>query len=146
MMQSEAEQYWGVLYRGRPRARITAADYEEAIQALIEAKSQLEPDGDNCHVCHDSGHQAWECPHNPLAMARIAAAARGADGSALPWRCFHCGEIFADFESAQEHFGHNRAVVAECRRKFICTPCAGTGFTDLGRAAQLDSSAVEQGA
>lgn len=88
-----------VVYRGKPGGRITAEDYEEAIQKLQEAKSQLQPDGDNCHVCHDSGHQAWECRHNPLAMARKAALMEH------QWRCFHCGEVFTDAKWAAEHFG-----------------------------------------
>jgi len=88
-----------VVFRGKPGGRITAEDYEEAIQQLQEAKSQLQPDGDNCHVCHDSGHQAWECHHNPLAMARKAALMEH------QWRCFHCGDVFTDAKSAAEHFG-----------------------------------------
>jgi hypothetical protein len=55
---------------GRP----TFADYEEAIADLQHAQIQLEPDGQNCSVCHDSGHQAWECHHNPLIRARMAVA------------------------------------------------------------------------
>lgn len=132
---------FSVCYRtGRP----TKADYEEAIEALLEGMSQLEPDGDNCHVCHDSGHQAWECHHNPLVMARRAAAARAIDGSALPWRCFHCRQVFHREEEAREHFGKNAYVVAECRRRYICIRCAGTGFTDLGDAANKGPNAKTQ--
>ena len=65
-----------VVHRGKAWGRITAEDYDEAIQDLQQAKTQLQPDGDNCHVCHDSGHQAWECHHNPLAMAREASKMR----------------------------------------------------------------------
>ncbi len=96
--------------------------------------SQLEPDGDNCHVCHDSGHQAWECHHNPLVMARRASAARATGGSALPWRCFHCDQILHTVADAQDHFGKDPRVVAKCRRRYICITCAGTGFTDLGNS------------
>lgn len=46
--------------------RFTVKQYDAAIEALQSAKTQLEPDGDNCHVCGDSGHQAFECGHNPL--------------------------------------------------------------------------------
>jgi hypothetical protein len=50
--------------------RFTVKQYDEAIEALRNARTQLEPDGDNCHVCGDSGHQAFECGWNPLvAMA-----------------------------------------------------------------------------
>jgi hypothetical protein len=53
---------------GRP----TVADYDEAIETLRIAKTQIVMDGKNCAVCHDSGHQAWECHHNPLVRARWA--------------------------------------------------------------------------
>lgn len=46
--------------------RFTIAQYDAAIQALTDAKQQLEPDGNHCAICGDSGHQAWECGHNPL--------------------------------------------------------------------------------
>ena len=46
--------------------RFTVEQYDRAIEALQEGKTQLEPDGDNCHICGDSGHQAMECGHNPL--------------------------------------------------------------------------------
>lgn len=96
---NDEERYCGVIYRGKAFGRITAEDYDDAIAELREAKTQLEPDGDNCHVCHDSGHQAWECHHNPLAMARQAAHMRH------QWRCFHCGDVFTDEKLAAEHFG-----------------------------------------
>ena len=109
---SEAESVNGipfsVVYRGKAFARITLEDYNEAIAELKEARTQLEPDGDNCHVCHDSGHQAWECRHNPLVMARRAAQMEG------EWRCFHCGAVFTDSEAAREHFGSNEDVFAQC--------------------------------
>lgn len=94
------ESMFGVVYRGKPWGRIAARDYDDAIQELIAAKTQLGPDGDNCHVCHDSGHQAWECHHNPLAMAREAASMRH------QWKCFHCGDVFTDTKLAAEHFGN----------------------------------------
>ncbi len=72
-------------------------DYEEAIEALRDAQGQLMPDGRNCAVCTDSGHQAWECHHNPLVVARA--------NSRDAWRCFHCGRIFRTPEAALEHFG-----------------------------------------
>jgi hypothetical protein len=46
--------------------RFTAEQYDAAIQALQDGKTQLAPDGDPCHICHGGGHQAWECGFNPL--------------------------------------------------------------------------------
>jgi hypothetical protein len=46
--------------------RFTAYQYDKAIEALTNAKTQLEPDGNCCAVCGDSGHMAFECGHNPL--------------------------------------------------------------------------------
>lgn len=45
---------------------LTKEGYERALEQLKDGMTQLEPDGDCCHVCHDSDHQAWECRHNPL--------------------------------------------------------------------------------
>lgn len=49
---------------------ITASDYELAIKRLRDAMTQLEPDGQNCAICEDSGHQAFECRFNVLAKAK----------------------------------------------------------------------------
>ena len=50
--------------------RFTEKQYEQAIQNLQLAKTQLIPDRQNCAICEDSGHMAWECGHNSLlAMA-----------------------------------------------------------------------------
>lgn len=62
--------YLASVVRRGGSGRITADEYDEAIRDLQDAKAQLQPDGNNCAVCHDSGHQAWECHHNPLVMAR----------------------------------------------------------------------------
>ena len=60
--------------------RFTKEQYEKAIEALKEGMTQLEPDGDNCHICGDSGHQAFECGHNPLlAMSMCRQIAEQAD-------------------------------------------------------------------
>jgi len=85
--------------RREASGRITAEEYDEAIRDLQDAKMQLQPDGNNCAVCHDSGHQAWECHHNPLVMAR-----RGVKAE-LEWRCFHCGTVCHTQEAAVAHFG-----------------------------------------
>ena len=89
----------GVCYRGEIGGFITAEDYDEAINNLMEAKKQLKPDGNSCLVCGASCHQAWECHHNPLAMAR-----RDAKELAT-YRCFHCGQSFMGHDEAAEHFG-----------------------------------------
>lgn len=91
---------------GRP----TAEDYSEAIEALMDARNQLEPDGRNCVVCGDSGHQAWECHHNPLVMARRFSAIMHAE----LWRCFHCNELFSSEATAREHFGKAEDEIARC--------------------------------
>lgn len=91
-----------VVYRGKPGEQITLQDYIEASSAIRDAAMQLEPDGNCCRVCGDSGHQAWECHHNPLVMAR-----RGAQKE-QEWRCFHCGAVFTNPADASEHFGHRR--------------------------------------
>jgi hypothetical protein len=73
----------------------TEEDYREAIEALQRGMTQLAPDGHNCAICEDSGHQAWECHHNPLNAMK----------DYWGWRCFHCGRLFLDSEAAKEHFG-----------------------------------------
>lgn len=92
----------GVIYRGVPGERITAEDYRDAIHDLESASGQLQPDGEHCRCCGDSGHQAWECHHNPLVMARRAAQRK------QEYRCYHCGETFVG-KYAAEHFGDDRA-------------------------------------
>lgn len=50
--------------------RFTEEQYKKAIEHLQDARTQLEPNGNGCHCCGGSGHQAFECGHNPLvAMA-----------------------------------------------------------------------------
>jgi hypothetical protein len=59
--------------------RFTASQYDQAIAALRDAREQLVPDGYCCRICNDTGHQAWECGHNPLlAMATCEGIARSA--------------------------------------------------------------------
>ena len=52
--------------RRKKKVRFTSAQYDEAIANLALAKDQLEPDGNSCSICGDSGHMAFECGHNPL--------------------------------------------------------------------------------
>lgn len=96
----------GVIYRqGRP----SIEDYNEAIAALRDAATQLEPDGRGCVVCHDSGHQAFECHHNPLVMARRAVGRRDS------FQCFICGGVYYDHDgTALRHFGERDSGVPTC--------------------------------
>jgi hypothetical protein len=55
---------------GTPKPPITEQEYAEAIGQLQAGMTQLEPDSRSCAVCGDGGHQAWECRHNPLVLAR----------------------------------------------------------------------------
>lgn len=56
----------GIPSRGEIKVRFTKDQYDSAIQHLKDASEQLAPDGRNCTVCGDGGHQAFECGHNPL--------------------------------------------------------------------------------
>ncbi|CAE6822220.1 hypothetical protein R70006_06256 [Paraburkholderia domus] len=103
-------EYLASVVRRRRSSFLTAEEYDEAIRDLQNAKTQLRPDGNNCAVCHDSGHQAWECHHNPLVMAR-----RGVKAE-MEWRCFHCGFVCHTAEAAVEHFGKSEDEVARCLR------------------------------
>jgi hypothetical protein len=96
MEPNKADSGISVIYRRGP---LTPADYQEAINFLQDAMTQIKPDGLCCAICYDTGHQAQECRHNPLVMARRAAQAE------VEWRCFHCNEVFITLETAQEHFG-----------------------------------------
>lgn len=51
--------------------RFTKEQYEKAIKDLQDGMTQLEPNGHGCHICGDSGHQAFECGHNPLVAMAI---------------------------------------------------------------------------
>ena len=51
--------------------RFTKQQYEQAIEALVLASQQLEPNSRCCNVCGDSGHVAYECGHNPLVAMEI---------------------------------------------------------------------------
>lgn len=51
--------------------RFTDHQYAQAIEALQAARQQLEPDGNHCSICTDSGHMAWECGFNPLVAVAL---------------------------------------------------------------------------
>lgn len=101
-----------VVYREGP---ITTADYDEAIEALVNARRQLvEMNADKgwncCYVCEDS-HPASMCHHNPLVMARLRADDR------QTFRCYHCDFVARTFEEAAEHFGEREEEVAKCLQR-----------------------------
>lgn len=97
----------GVIYR----ETLTKEDYEDAIACLKNAMEQPGRESDGCAVCCDSDHTAATCHHNPLVMARRAAA------YSRMFKCYHCGfEAFTE-EQAQEHFGHSDDEVARCLRQ-----------------------------
>ena len=81
----------------------TAREYHEAITTLQLAITQLQPDGRSCAICEDTGHQAWECHHNPLLGLKLMGT----------YKCFHCGQIF-EGEAAEEHFGLDEGKEAMC--------------------------------
>ena len=51
--------------------RFTTHQYNQAIQALESAKTQIHPDGNPCAICGDTGHQAFSCGMNPLVAVSI---------------------------------------------------------------------------
>lgn len=51
--------------------RFTKKQYDQAIENLQLAKTQLIPDGECCAVCGDSGHMAFECGHNSLLAVAV---------------------------------------------------------------------------
>jgi len=96
---------FSVVYR---KGSLTAADYDEAIKDLQNAKRQDECRHLCCSVCEDTGHTAETCHHNPLLLARQYAAATSI------WNCYHCGFIATNDEEAREHFGKNDLQDAKC--------------------------------
>lgn len=95
----------GVLYR----QGFQDSDYDEAIQALVDAKEQPKFMSMGCSVCTDSCHTSDSCHHNPLVMARRAI------GAARSWRCFHCDAVFVDASLAQNHFGAKDGELPACK-------------------------------
>jgi len=108
MLYSDWRIIPGVLYRGG----LEKSDYDEAIQALIDARD--ENPSISCGVCHDGGHISNQCHHNPLVMARRAISA------ADVWRCFHCNAIFTDPVEAEQHFGRNPHETPKCQQNTDC--------------------------
>jgi hypothetical protein len=99
---------FSVVYRKGP---LTAADYDEAIKDLQNAKRQDECRHICCSVCEDTGHTAEMCHHNPLVLSRQYAAATSI------WNCYHCGFVATNDAEAQEHFGKRDILDAKCVRE-----------------------------
>lgn len=94
----------GVLYREGP---LTLADYDEAIEDLLQYRAELaKAHGWYCPCGDDCGPAA--CRHNPLLMAR-----RGADKQ-REFRCYHCGEVFIAEEQCKAHFGLTQDAIPQC--------------------------------
>lgn len=90
------------------RTGFSDRDYDEAIEALKDAKAQQGQKHKGCSICWDSSHVANQCHHNPLTMARRAIKA------VRVWRCFHCDEVFTDSEKAAFHFGQREKARPIC--------------------------------
>lgn len=97
------------------------ADYLELIERARQGMDQLEPDGNACTICGDGDHQAFECRFNPLVREQQARVLQNT------WRCFHCGKVFTDAASAEDHFG-KRFDTVKCRKR-----CSGYGVFPDGR-------------
>ena len=89
--------------------KYTSYDYKKAITALVLGETQLESDSHNCKICGDSGHQAFECQHNPLEAMRLMSG----------FRCFHCGRVFIDVNKAREHFGTPERETPSCMAELL---------------------------
>ena len=113
----------------------TVEEYEKAIEDLKLGMTQLAPDGENCHICGDGGHQAWECHHNPLNHSKWFW------DSMTEWRCFHCGQVFVDEEAAAEHFGERESSRPICEQL-----CSGFRVFPDGRECKgcLDCESANQ--
>lgn len=96
--------------------RLTHDDYAVAMDAIMAGMGQLEPDGKPCAICGDSGHQAWECHHNPVAVMKEAAKLQ------TYYRCYHCGFVATADAEAMEHFGEmdtERPLCAEIEKACV---------------------------
>lgn len=110
-----------VVYR---EGELTAADYDEAIEALQAARGELVSGKafHVCAVCESEEHSASSCRHNPLVMARRMAA------RADLWKCYHCGASFGVDEIllARQHFGLAYSAMPECVARLL--RAIGVGF------------------
>lgn len=100
----------------------TKQEYREAIEALKLGMTQLRPDGRSCAICEDTGHQAWECHHNPLLGLKLI----------FYFRCYHCGKVFEAGSEAEEHFGERGGATRP-----VCEHlCSGYGVFPDGRKCE----------
>lgn len=54
--------------------------------------------------------------------------------SFLPWRCFHCGEVFFNRDTARKHFGNNPSAKPLCvLKKCLCHSCSCNPTECVGR-------------
>lgn len=114
---------------------ISESAYNKAMNAMASARTQLQPDGENCAVCGDTDHQAFECHHNPLVLARKWESATSV------YRCFHCGFVAKDEASAIAHFGSkNESRDPSC---VPAPPPAGAKGELLGNSEQLETPRTE---
>lgn len=95
------------------------SSYTETIEELEKALEQFRSmeRGEYqpcCFVCHDTGHTAEQCWYfNPLLVMAI-----GQIALISPfYRCYHCGAIYTDEQSAEQHFGKTPNSPAECLRQ-----------------------------
>jgi hypothetical protein len=63
-----------------------------------------------CAICHNTEHSVHTCPHNPMYMMNLGA--QFIQGHIF--RCFHCGGVFNDRDSAREHFGDEVEIAVRC--------------------------------
>ena len=53
----------------------------------------------------------------------------------LPWRCFHCDEVFADYQEARKHFGNIPSATPRCvLKKCLCLDCPCNPIECEGRS------------
>jgi hypothetical protein len=91
--------------------------YVNAIKYLKLARAQhrLTASGieqTRCVLCGEETHIAATCVHNPLWLMECGA--RAMFGHVF--RCFHCGEVFDDDDSARKHFGDAVEIAVRCIR------------------------------
>jgi hypothetical protein len=98
---------------------ITEAHYTEVMDRLRAGLEQLRSmnrgeSQDGCMVCGDNDHTAGGCWYfNPLHLTLV-----GIEALLGPnYRCFHCGALFTDEETAVAHFGKTPNSPAECLRQ-----------------------------
>lgn len=87
----------------------TKKDYENTIETIRLAMQQLDANGNNCSICGDNDHQAWECHFNPLVAMKLR----------NTYKCYHCGKIF-EGKAAKEHFGTSDQKITKCQISKKC--------------------------